>query len=104
MKAVAQAFGYTAEESAVDSGGAGCAEARQRGGRDSTENLNLQKAAAAKIVQQARDDAAAGIITKQQLAQAEHAYVDAVLSDEERTFAIKRILVLPTMKRPSPRS
>jgi hypothetical protein len=55
-------------------------------------SLADQKAAAAVTVQQAREEAAAGIITKQQLLQAEHAYIAAILSDEERAIAIKKML------------
>jgi hypothetical protein len=68
------------------------AQRRADGARAIDESLALQNAAAAKTVQLARDDAAAGIITKQQLLQAEHAYIAAVLSDEERAIQIKKIL------------
>jgi hypothetical protein len=68
------------------------AQRKAAAAREIDENLALQNAAAAQIVQKAREDAAAGIITKQQLLQAEHAYIAAVLSDEERAIQIKKIL------------
>jgi hypothetical protein len=76
----------------------GAAERKAAAVAEINDSLSHQKAAAATTVQQARDDAAAGIITKQQLLQAEHAYIAAVLSDEERALTIKQMLYADDLK------